>query len=73
MTRYFIITGTVTYAIKGRNVLRHSGYSADISRITNADGDVGCGYGVITNCTPQAARELFSRNGIKYLGAREHN
>ncbi len=71
MKRYFIITGTVTYAIKGRNALRHSGYSAEISRMTNANENVGCGYGVITNCTPETAMELFGRNGIKYLGVRD--
>lgn len=73
MIRYFIITGTVTYAIKGRNVLRHSGYFAEVSRVTDTTANVGCGYGVLTDCTPETARGLFGRNGIKYLGAKEQN
>ena len=50
MQRYFIITGTITYAIKCRDALRHSGYSAELKRSVNVGGNVGCGYGVVTVC-----------------------
>ncbi len=71
MKRYFIITGTVTYAIKGRNFLRSKGYEAEMRRLTNISGNVGCGYGIYTNCEPDAAKELFLQNGIKFLGFSE--
>lgn len=72
MKRYFIITGTVTYAIKGRNALRNGGYFAETRRLMSTDADAGCGYGVLTDCTPEKAREIFNANGIKFLGAKEH-
>lgn len=72
MKRYFIITGTVTYAIKGRNLLKQSGYFAEIRRLTDISANVGCGYGIYTECEPKTAKELFLKNGIKYLGFREN-
>ncbi len=71
MKRYFIITGTVTYAIKGRNLLRSKGYFAEIRRLTEISGNVGCGYGIHTECEPEKAKELFSENGIKFLGFKQ--
>ena len=47
MKRYFIITGTITYAIKCRDALRQNGYKAELKRTVNSGGNVGCGYGVI--------------------------
>lgn len=70
MKRYFIITGTVTYAIKGRNLLKSLGYSAEIRRLTEIVGNVGCGYGVYTECEPEKAKEIFRENGIKFLGVK---
>ena len=66
MEGVFITTGTVTYAIKGRNVLRDSGYFAEIRRIASDNQGVGCGYGVYTNADPETAREIFRINGVKY-------
>jgi hypothetical protein len=73
MKRYFIITGTVTYAIKGRNILRSMGYTSEIRRLTDISGNVGCGYGVYTNCEPLKAKEIFAANGIKFLSVKEDN
>ena len=66
MEGVFITTGTVTYAIKGRNVLRESGYNAEIRRITGDTQGVGCGYGVYTNADPETARKIFRLNGVKF-------
>ena len=35
MTRYKVITGTITYAIKGRDVLRRNGFNAELIRTVN--------------------------------------
>lgn len=71
MKRYFIITGTITYAIKGRDVLRRNGFNAEIKRAINLSGNVGCGYGIQTNCNPETAVSLFERSGVKYLQIKE--
>lgn len=67
MTRYKVITGTITYAIKGRDVLRRNGFNAELIRTVNAAGNVGCGYGISTNCEKETIIELFNRYGIKLL------
>lgn len=72
MKRYFVITGTITYAIKGRDVLRRGGYHAELTRTVHASGNVGCGYGIITNCNPEQIKALFEQYGIRYLEIHEH-
>ena len=46
MKRYIITTGTVTYAIKGRDLLRRKGFNVKIERITSGKGSAGCGYSI---------------------------
>lgn len=72
MKRYFVITGTITYAIKGRDVLRRSGFHAELTRTVHAGGNVGCGYGIITNCDPDRIQNIFFEYGIRYLQIKEH-
>ncbi len=67
MKRYFVITGTVTYAIKGRDILRKMGYKAELKRTLNAGPNLGCGYGVVTNCDIDSIKEIFDKGLIKYL------
>lgn len=71
MKRYFIITGTVTYAIKCRDVLRRNGCHAELKRTSNTTGNVGCGYGVLSACDLSEIKRLLQANGIKYLQIRE--
>ena len=47
MKGYIITTGTVTYAIKGSDLLRKKGINAKIQRITSVKGSAGCGYSII--------------------------
>lgn len=67
MNHYFAITGTVTYAIKGRDALRHYGYKAGLKRTVNSVEGAGCGYGVITNCEKEKIETIFKKYGIKLL------
>lgn len=72
MKRYFVVTGTVTYAIKGRDVLHKEGYFAEVRRLANTDGNSGCGYGVFTNCNKEQIERLFYKNGVKFLKIKEN-
>lgn len=63
----FAITGTVTYAIKGRDALRQHGYRATLKRTTNTTEGAGCGYGVVTNCEKDKITAIFNKYGIKLL------
>lgn len=67
MQRYFVITGTITYAIKCRDALRLNGYKAELKRTVNTAGNLGCGYGVVTLCNIDEIKKIMSEYAIRYL------
>lgn len=67
MKRYFIITGTITYAIKCRDALRENGYKAELKRTVNTGGNVGCGYGVVTIAKLNEIKRILTQYGIRHL------
>jgi len=67
MKRYFIITGTITYAIKCRDALRLNGYKAELKRTVNSGGNVGCGYGVVTLSYLNEIKNILAKYSIRYL------
>ena len=70
MEKFIIVTGTITYAIKGRDLLRRMGYKASIERITAGDR-IGCGYGILTFGDTQIIRSILNNNDIKILDIRK--
>lgn len=66
MKRYAIATGTVTYAIKGRDLLRKKGYKVTIDR-KSGEKIQGCGYVIIFEGDINTAAELLKSGGIKIL------
>jgi hypothetical protein len=66
MKRYIIATGTVTYAIKGKDLLRKKGFKAGIERITGKAA-LGCGYAIILEGNIAEAEKLLRNNGVKIL------
>ena len=45
LEKHSIITGTITYAIRGRDILRRQGYSANMEK-TKQSLTHGCGYSI---------------------------
>ncbi len=72
MHKYVISTGTVTYAIKGRDILRRNGYKAEIQRSAGL-GKIGCGYGVAFVGDSKKAEELLRLAGVKILETKQIN
>lgn len=66
MKRYIITTGTVTYAIKGRDILRKKGFNVKVERITGKS-NLGCGYSIILNGEIKDAENILRSAGIKIL------
>ena len=66
-----ITTGTVTYAIKGRDVLRRNGINAKIERKSSLSGGAGCGYTVVTNGDKQRILQILNDAGVKILKTEE--
>lgn len=71
MKGYTITTGSITYALKGRDILRKKGFSATVGRITSSKGNSGCGYAVFFEGDIRSAREILQKAGIKILEINE--
>ena len=67
MKRYTITTGTVTYAIKGKDILKRNGFKARVERIMSGKGSSGCGYSIIIDNDIENALALLKNAGIKIL------
>ncbi len=68
MERYVISTGTVTYALKGRDLLRKLGFKAYVERRTRDIGKYGCGYSIVLKDGDiDKARSVLTANGVRIL------
>ena len=70
MKRYLIQVGTVTYAIKGRDLLRKKGFKVKIERKTD-ERTYGCGYAISLMGDKSEAVKLLRDNGVKILDITE--
>ena len=67
MNRHIIVTGTVTYAIKGRDILRNKGFKVSIERNSTGLSRYGCGYGIVVDGNIKVAEEILRSYGVKIL------
>lgn len=67
MKGYSIITGSITYALKGRDVLRKKGLKATVGRVTPTKSSAGCGYAIFLEGDIRNAVEILQRAGIKIV------
>lgn len=71
MKKQLIQVSSITYAIKGRDILKSKGIRAYIER-SPADVDrVGCGYSIFVKGDISAAENILKNAGIKVLGRQE--
>lgn len=68
MSKKGIKVGSVTYAMKGRDLLQKNGYKAYLTRNPHPEEDEGCGYVIYVNNMDKRCFEILSRNGIKIKG-----
>lgn len=59
-----ISVGSVTYAIKGRDVLRNNGFKVNIERKPSKSLS-GCGYALKFVGDPDKAKAILQSHGIK--------
>lgn len=67
MQRKIVSVGSITFAIKGRDLLRKYGIKAYIERKTNPNGDTGCGYVIVAEGNGNQIVKLLKDAGIKIL------
>ena len=69
MNNPLIMVGSVTYAIKGRDLLRRMGYRASMERTPAHLNRVGCGYSItVEDLDAIKASRILEENGIKVYG-----
>ncbi len=68
MEKKGIKVGSVTYAMKGRNLLQKHGYKAYLTRNPNPLDDEGCGYVIYVNNIDDKCFNILRRNNIQVKG-----
>lgn len=67
LNRHIIVTGTVTYAIKGRDILRNKGFRVSIERNSTGLSRYGCGYAIVVDGNIEEATGILKKHGVKIL------
>ena len=66
MSQERILVSSITYAIKGRDLLRSMGYKAYIER-SKGQLEHGCGYSIYVTHDTEGAKRILEKNHIKVL------
>ena len=64
MSKKGIKVTSVTYAMKGRDLLQKNGYKAYLTRNPHPEDDEGCGYVIYVNNLDKKCYEILKRNNI---------
>ena len=67
MKKRLLQVNSITYAVKGRELLKRNGFKAYIERTPNNLDRVGCGYSIFVSGDVDAAEALLNNAGIKVL------
>ena len=67
MKRYVAATGTVTHAIRGREILKRRGISAETQRMKHGTENYGCGYGIVTGGNIEEIERLLKKENVKII------
>ncbi|MCI9273111.1 MAG: DUF3343 domain-containing protein [Clostridiales bacterium] len=68
MGKPLILVSSITYAMKGRDLLSKQGISAYLERVPHIEALGGCGYGLNVPRHTDEAEELLQQAGIRVLG-----
>ena len=68
MSKKGIKVGSLTYAMKGRDILYKNGYKAYLTRNPHPFEDEGCGYVIYVSNIDKKCFDILKRNGIAVKG-----
>ena len=71
MDQPFIAVSSITYALKGRDLLRKMGFGAYVERTPEHQNRTGCGYGIYVRGDAAAAEHILRQHGVRVLQRRE--
>ncbi len=68
MSQERILVGSVTHAIKGRDLLRSMGFKAYIERSKDRLEQTGCGYSIYVDHDTDRAEQILRDHHIRIIG-----
>lgn len=71
VSKSLIMVSSITYAMKGRDLLQRRGFRAYVERAPRGAEDAGCGYGIYVPDRTEEAVELLKEARIPVKGFRE--
>ncbi len=66
MQRYVFLVASITHAIKGRDILRKSGFKAYVEKKINSIGNAGCGYVIVAEGNHKAIINLLVNSNVNF-------
>lgn len=67
MNYNILVLSTITYAMKGRDILRKHGITAYVERVSIENTGQSCGYGLYIPDKIQDAEEIIANYNIKVI------
>ena len=64
MGKPLIVIGSITYAIKGQEILKRRGIRSSVERIYRDTGGRGCGYGLLVQSRTDEAEQALKQAGV---------
>lgn len=71
MGKPLLMVGSITYAIKGRNILSRMGIRSFVERTPEAGSGSGCGYSIYVPDRADEAQNILSHYGVRVTGRAE--
>lgn len=68
MSRTLIMVSSITYAMKGRDLLNRKGFHAYLERTPRHENVGGCGYSIAIPQRVDEAEEILRKAGIQVFG-----
>lgn len=68
MGKPMIVVGSVTYAMKGRDILARYGIHSSVERIYRSTNGHGCGYSIYVPQRTDEAERILRQAGISVSG-----
>ncbi len=70
MDKNLIIVGSITYAMKSKEILSSNGILSYIEKITDSIPDAGCGYALNVPHDFDSAYNILKKSGMKIRSVR---
>ncbi|HEX3016351.1 MAG TPA: putative Se/S carrier-like protein [Caproicibacter sp.] len=68
MGKPMIVVGSVTYAMKGRDILARYGINSSVERVSRGTNGHGCGYGIYVPQRTDEAERILRNSGVPVSG-----